>query len=461
MKYVIPVGAGVIITVATVVFVLFSPLHPYNDLLESIAEIAYSAEILASSEVSSPMEISEIVINGTETTNRSPEIAWFEGFEEHTTLEETEQATEQEIEQEIIQEIEQETAQKIDEITAMLNQMTLREKLGQLIIVAMPSKSRATTLIEDYNISGFIFFGADITTIEEIQQLTTDLQAAAAIPLFIAVDEEGGRVSRVGRLFSENIGTALSMAQSGAQNVYENYRTIGERLALLGFNMNFAPVADIWTNPSNTVIGDRAFGREPAEVAEMVIAAVEGLQSVGILPILKHFPGHGDTYEDSHDYLATYRHDWERFENVESVPFRAGLQAGAEGVMVGHIATPLLTEDDLPAVFSEYLLTEIIRNTWQFDGLIITDALDMRGLTNNFSTEDIVISTFLAGADILLMPPNPEQTIETLLQAYENGVIPAEIFEERLNSAVERILHVKAQYSIYSNNFELVELETD
>ena len=424
MKYIIPAGVVLLTVVAMVAYILFFPLHPYKDFVELVEQIE-SADL-------------------AETAYRIVEIA--EILEEPPETQESQESQESPEPQEPPETLKSQESQEPpehDEITAMLNAMTLREKIGQLIIVSMPNISRAHTLIEDYNIGGFIFFGADITTISELQQLTADLQAAADIPLFIAVDEEGGRVSRVGRLFPEDIGSALSMAEDGRQNVYESYATIGERLALLGFNMNFAPVADIWTNPSNTVIGDRAFGTEPAEVAEMVVAALDGLHSAGIFSVLKHFPGHGDTYEDSHDYLAVYRHDRTRFNEVEAVPFLAGLQANATGIMVGHIATPLITGDDLPAVFSEYLLTEVIRNEWQFDGLIITDALDMRGLTDNFSAEEILLNTFLAGADILLMPPNPEQAIETLAQAYESGTIPTELFDDRLNASVERILRVK------------------
>ena len=367
---------------------------------------------------------------------------YIEGIEGDTELDESENPAEEAEEPVLLPEHQFGHPDHIDEIIA---QMTLREKVGQLFVVRMPDMLRAQSLIEDYHIGGFVLFSSDVSSIYQVQQLISDLQENSAIPLFIAVDEEGGRVSRIGRLFEERIPSPYAIGSTGdPQQAYDAYYLIGQRLALLGFNMNFAPVADIWTNPSNTVIGDRAFGTEPDVVADMVEAAIQGLQSAGILSVIKHFPGHGDTLEDSHYNMAFFHHDKERFEQIESLPFRRGIEAGADGIMLGHIAAlDLIPEEHHIATFSRYIIEEVLRQSWGFNRLVITDALDMRGLTHYFSHEDIIIASFLAGSDILLMPQNPEEAINTLINAYETGSIDPALFHSRLNESLRRILSVK------------------
>ena len=332
------------------------------------------------------------------------------------------------------------------QIEKLLLQMTVEEKIGQLFICRIPGRTtlNAATLalINDLHIGGFILFSYNISYIEQVQQLTADLQEASKIPLFIAIDEEGGRVSRIQSLFTPRIGSALSIGQNGdTQAAYNAMHTIGERLALLGINMNFAPVADIWYNPSNTVIGNRAYGSEPELVGRMTAAAVHGLRGTGVLAVIKHFPGHGGTREDSHEEMAVYPHNMDRFNTFEAIPFRYGIEAGTDGVMTGHIASPQIHPDTplLPAVFSAYLMQDVLRNEWKYDGLIITDALDMRGLTRYYSVEEIVVNAFLAGADILLMPADTQKAVYTMREAYYDGRITA----ERLDASVRRILLAK------------------
>jgi beta-N-acetylhexosaminidase len=209
--------------------------------------------------------------------------------------------------------------------------------------------------------------------------------------------------------------------------------------------MNFAPVADIWSNPSNTVIGDRAYGSEPELTGKMTAAAVRGLRAAGVLAVIKHFPGHGDTREDSHEEKAVYPHNMERFNTFEAIPFRRGIEAGADGVMTGHIASPQIHPDTpaLPAVFSPYLMRQVLRNEWRYDGLIITDALDMRGLTQYYSDEEIAINSFLAGADILLMPADTQKAVFAVREAYNDGRITV----ERLDASVRRILRAKLKFA--------------
>ena len=340
--------------------------------------------------------------------------------------------------------------------------MTLQEQIGQLIMPRLPWQTTQLTpalrqWLEDYPVGGIILFSDNVVSIAQVQALTTDLQDASSIPLFIATDEEGGSVSRVGRLFDNSdfpILPALEVGRTGDTEIaYQTGRTIGVQLLSLGINMNFAPVADVWTNPANTVIGNRAFGQDPETASLMVESTVRGLYSAGVMSVVKHFPGHGDTYEDSHFLLAVYPHDRERFDQIEAPPFISGIQADTDGVMIGHIATPQLQNPtaplewmepwleagNLPATFSDFWLQDILRGEMEFEGLIITDALDMRALTDNFTPAQIAVGTFIAGADILLMPTDVTATFDALIAALNEGIFD----EERLHQSLRRIFWAK------------------
>jgi beta-N-acetylhexosaminidase len=341
-----------------------------------------------------------------------------------------------------------------------LSERSDEEKIGQLFMPRLPWQATVVDLsltdwLARYPVGGIILFGDNVSSVSQVQALTEALQAASPqLPLLIAIDEEGGRVSRVGRLFDAPIPPAYTIGTGGDPDAaYEAARTIGQRLTYLGINMNFAPVADVWTNPANTVIGNRAYSRDPHTAGAMVAAAVRGFHAGGVFSVVKHFPGHGDTNEDSHFRLAFYPHDRERFDAAEALPFLSGIAAGADGVMVGHIATPLLQNKEpilmwmgpwleggtLPATFSDYWLRDVLRGEMGFDGLIITDALDMRALTDHFTPEQIAVGAFLAGADILLMPAHPERAFYALLDAYQAGVFD----DERLHASLRRILALK------------------
>jgi beta-N-acetylhexosaminidase len=333
--------------------------------------------------------------------------------------------------------------------------MTLREKIGQLFIARVPQDYGY--YIDGLHVGGFLLFKNDVESLGQVSALIADMRQkaeASGIPLFFGVDEEGGRVTRVGQLYDERIPSMLSIGKTGdVKNAYDAAFTIGGRLDNLGFNLNFAPVADVWSNPDNTVIGDRAFSTDADTAALMVEAAVKGFNDAGILSVVKHFPGHGDTAQDSHLEIAVYPYDRERFETVEALPFIRGVRAGADGVMVGHIATPQmqnekavcdflqpwLDDERLPATFSDYWMQNVLRNELRYDGLIITDALDMGALTENFTAEQITLGAFMAGADVLLIPSDIPAAIGALTKAYDDGVFT----DERLDASVRRILRAK------------------
>ena len=341
-----------------------------------------------------------------------------------------------------------------------LQNLTLEEKIAQLIMPRLPWQTTSVntgleTWLSTIPFGGFILFGDNVQSVEQVQALTEALQAQARLPLLISTDEEGGRVSRVGRLFDGGATTAaFEIGQANDLNfAHETGRQNAERLQTLGINMNFAPVADIWSNPANAVIGNRAFGHTALEVSPSVAATVQGLQNGGVFATLKHFPGHGDTYEDSHYQLAFHNHGIDRFWEVEVLPFISGIEAGVTAIMTGHISTPQISEHtavlpwmeqwiesgNLPATFSSFWLQDILRGELGFEGLIITDGLEMRALTDHFTCGQIAMGAFLAGADILLIPANPAKAFQALLDGYHNGYFDM----ARLNRSVKRILQVK------------------
>jgi len=218
---------------------------------------------------------------------------------------------------------------------------------------------------------------------------------------------------------------------------FENSVILSDALRLHGFNTNFAPVADVWSNPSNTVIGDRAYSSGFEIAADLVAAAVRGFVESGIACSLKHFPGHGNTHEDSHYITAYVNRTLDELREEEFLPFAAGIAAGADMVMTGHLIVPDV--DELPATLSRILITDILRGELGFDGVVITDSLAMSAISGHFSVEFVAVSAINAGVDILLMPVEVEETISALVSAVESGEVP----ESRIDESVGRILRLK------------------
>lgn len=337
-----------------------------------------------------------------------------------------------------------------DTVEQIIAGMSIEQKIGQMFFPAFRRDSTGAgitqinqniiDIINNYHIGGVILFSENITGSQQVTDYINNLQAASSLPLFIGIDEEGGRVLRTGALDVPRIPSALSIGETGdPQLAYNSAKIIAEYLKPLGFNVNFAPVADVFTNPVNSVIGDRAFAREPAGAAQMVAAFTRGLLDGGIIPTLKHFPGHGDTIEDSHFSAAVTYRTLEELAEREFIPFQAGIDAGAPFVMTGHVGTPNITGNNIPALFSSYLLQDILRDSLGFSGVIITDALDMAAVTQYYSPEEAAVQAILAGADILLMPENLERAYTGVANALESGVLT----ETRIDESVRRILTAK------------------
>lgn len=348
---------------------------------------------------------------------------------------------------------------KIDRaVERIIAAMSPAERIGQLFMPALvlnkdyDESSRLTPvmrkLIEQVKPGGIILFGPNLSTPEGTRTLIEDIQAVNEVPLLIAIDQEGGMVDRLGS--SETLG-ATAMPSAGrvgmtgdAELAYRLAKMSGEELRYLGINMNLAPVADVATNPENTVIGSRAYGSTPQDVSTMVDATVRGYRDAGIIPVLKHFPGHGDTIRDTHYSSAVVPHDLDRLESVELIPFRTGIDAGADAILVGHMSLPEIQGNDLPATFSPEILKGLLRDELGFNGVVITDALIMGALMNFYPQEELALRAFTAGADILLRSPEPLRDLETIIEAYERG----DISDDRVIESVARILRLKFQYGL-------------
>ncbi len=340
----------------------------------------------------------------------------------------------------------------------ILSGMSLKEQVYQLFIVRPEqitgSSSKLTEAgsdfeagLSEYPVGGIAMFAENIIDREQTMEMISDMQSYSSIGLFIAVDEEGGSVSRIGNNSAMGTTSFPSMKTIGntgdTNEAYNVGYTIGTEILELGFNLDFAPVADVDSNPDNTVIGNRAFSTVADVAAEMVAAAVDGFRDSGILCTLKHFPGHGDTSTDSHLGYTELDKSLDELWETEFVPFVSGIEAGADLVMVGHISVPQVTGDDTPASLSSTMIS-ILRDDLGFDGLIITDSMQMEAITDRYSSAEAAVMAIQAGVDIILMPENLEEAAEGIIEAVENG----EISEERIAESVLRILEVKIERGI-------------
>ena len=317
----------------------------------------------------------------------------------------------------------------------------------------MPKQRRLTdrvddaviSRIEEYPVGGIALFSRNITSAEQLPMFISDLQSSSKYPLFIAVDEEGGRVARIANSDFFNVASYKSMEDIGksgdASKAEEVGRQIGSYLKELGFNLDFAPVADTNTNPQNIVIGDRSYGSDPALVARMVSAQLDGLHKSGIIGTLKHFPGHGDTKDDTHSGYVSVNKSWDELKECELVPFISVLDK-ADTIMVSHITVTSI--DKLPSSLSYEIITRKLRNELGYNGVIITDSMAMGAVADSYTSDIAAVMAVKAGADIILMPESLEKSFNAVLNAVNSG----EISMERLDESVLRILKMKAKYKL-------------
>lgn len=349
------------------------------------------------------------------------------------------------------------------ELAAMyMKDMTIEEKVGQLFVVNLElldtrngnfyewkkCTKRMKKSLEKYNVGGVILFSRNIARRKQTVKLINSLQSSSNIPLLVTVDEEGGDVARVAS--NEKMGTTSfpTMEEVGktkdASYVFDMGSVIGSEIKELGFNVDFAPVADVKTSELNLEIGTRSFGDDPDNVAQMVTAFVKGIQSQNVSATLKHFPGQGSSDGDTHIESVNIDSSITGLRKNDFVPFSAGIAAGADFVMVSHISVSKVTETAQPASMSELIMETILRDELGFQGVIVTDAMDMASITDNYTSSEAAYGAVSGGADIVLMPVDLDMAYNEILNKVNEG----EISEERLDASVLRILTVKFQRGI-------------
>lgn len=347
--------------------------------------------------------------------------------------------------QETTEVTEEEKPSLVDETLAG---MTLHEKVCQMMFVTpeeLTGEDGVTVAgdatrqaLENYPVGGIVYFAKNLESQDQVKEMIDNSQNYSSIGLFVATDEEGGVVNRLmDTVGTTYIGSMYYYKDDGDETAYENAYTIANDMSALGFNLDFAPVADVWSNPDNTVIGERAYSDDYAQAAELVGNAVKGFNDGGVMCTLKHFPGHGDTAEDSH-YSSAYVHRTkEEIMADEMQPFRSGIEAGAEFVMVGHLIVPDI--DEVPATLSYKIATGILRDELKFEGVAITDSFEMESIADNYSVDDAVVMSVKAGIDMILQPKDMASAVNSIEQAVADG----ELSEDRIDESVRRILTLK------------------
>ena len=353
-------------------------------------------------------------------------------------------------------------SQTEDAIKAQIEKMTLKEKIGQMVMVGLEGYTvddKAQVFIDDYKVGGFILFGKNIKNTEQLLDLTNELKLKNknnSIPLFLSIDEEGGRISRLPSELKKMPSNRIVGSKDDPNLSYKIGITIAKQISSLGFNMNFAPVMDIDSNPANPVIGDRSFGPDEKIVSELGTQTMKGMMSKDIVPVVKHFPGHGDTLEDSHLGLPTVKKSLQQLLEFEIVPFEKAVNSGADAVMVAHILYEKI-DAEYPSTLSKNIIDGILRKRLRFDGLVITDDMTMGAITKNFDIARAAILSINAGSDIVLVChgyDNGAKVLNAVKQAVEKG----EISEERINQSMYRILKIKNKYKLSDEKIESINI---
>lgn len=330
-----------------------------------------------------------------------------------------------------------------NQVNNIMQEMSLDEKIGQMLIIDFPQDSlteELETQIKTIKPGGIILFKNNISSYKQTSKLISDIQALANIPMFVSIDQEGGRVVRISSLPDLSLPTLPSMENLGKMNdyslTYDVGKLIGEELRLFGVNLDFAPVVDVNTAASK-IIGDRSFGDNPNTVAKQGINLAKGLNDAGVIAVYKHFPGHGSTTTDSHYDLPVLKETKEELLASNLIPFKSVIKENADMIMVGHLAVPNITGNETPASLSKEIITDLLKKEMGYNGLVITDALNMQALTKNYTNKEIYEMALNAGVDILLMPST--DAVDLIKQSLEEG----KITEDQINESVKKILMLK------------------
>ncbi len=371
---------------------------------------------------------------------------------------ETEPEEEKEIKTEEVKEPEKSAEELLEEqIDKMIADMSLEERVLQLFVITPEALTRVDTVVAageatkeaiiERPVGGLIYFQKNLQNPEQVKEMLSNTyqyyrEAGAPVP-FLSVDEEGGSVARIGGQSAFGVERLPDMRVIGENgNVEEAKRVgdvIGSYLSELGFNLDFAPDADVLTNPQNEVVKKRSFGSDAELVSRMSMAVVKGLEEHGIYATLKHYPGHGATLSDSHKGYAYTDKTLEELMEEELIPFKEGISEDIHFIMVAHISVPEITKDTVPCSLSPYMVTDVLREQLGYQGIVITDAMNMGAISQEYNSKEASVMALKAGVDLVLMPTDFEEAYQGVLSAIEEG----ELTEERIDESVRRVLRLK------------------
>lgn len=336
---------------------------------------------------------------------------------------------------------------QVDLIQDKIDSMSLEEKVGQMFIVGFDGfevDDNIINLIKNKKVGGIILFSKNINTVDETKKLIENLNKLNGenkVKLFMSVDEEGGVVSRIPKEMG-HFESARDVGATGDLNyAFEHGKAIGETIKSLGFNLDFAPVLDVNSNPNNPVIGIRSFSDDPEIVKKMGTEVYKGLKSTGVLGVGKHFPGHGDTAVDSHVGVPVINKSLEELKKLELIPFKYAIDNGFEMIMVGHLYLPQLDKDYVASI-SKNIVTKLLREELGFNGVVVTDDMIMEGVKGKYPTNESAIKAIEAGNDLIIVSAgiqDQNSAIDGVIEAVRSGVIS----EKRINESVYRILKLK------------------
>lgn len=339
----------------------------------------------------------------------------------------------------------------LDEIVdACIAEMPIEDKVAGLFIITPEALTGTETAIKagdttkeklnQYAVGGLVYFSKNIKSADQLTEMLQNTRSWSKYPIFLGVDEEGGTVSRVAEKgLADNVGNMADIGATGdAAQASTAATSIGTYLNGYGFDLDFAPVADVIVE-GNTTIGNRSFGTDTNQVADMVAAYVDGLQSTGVSACVKHFPGLGDTGEDTHEGMVTTEKTLDDFTAIDFPVYQKSIETGVNFVMVSHLSVPNVTGDNTPSSISEKMITELLRGQLGYEGIVITDAMAMTAITDYYTADEAAVKALQAGADMILMPEDFEVAYNGVLEAISNGTLS----EERINESLQRIYRVK------------------
>ncbi|SET21272.1 beta-N-acetylhexosaminidase [Salinibacillus kushneri] len=341
-----------------------------------------------------------------------------------------------------------------DSIRQKVEALSLDEKIGQMLLVGFEGtqmNSEVKDYITNYRVGGLSLFKENIQNVQQATQLLNQIksQNKGQIPLFLGVDEEGGKISRVPDEF-QALPDAWEIGEVDQPELSFQYgNIIASQIQALGFNMDFAPVLDIHTNSKNPIIGRRAFGSTVKKVKRHGLAVMNGIRASGVISVVKHFPGHGDTSLDSHEELPVVKKSLKKLQKYELKPFKAAIKQNADAIMMAHLSLAKI-DPKYPTSLSKVIIQNILRQDLNFDGLVITDDLTMKAITNDYKVSDAAVQSVKAGSDILLIAHEKENVRKTH-KKLKQAVLDGEISEKRINESVYRILDKKRQYNIHND----------